>query len=371
MDNNSHKSYKDCDTAAVGKFISLLHGSGNYKRVSYYPVDEKSHFERFGYVCGEDKISVVYDTKAKILSLTAKDEQIKILSRIYETGEFPSGLPQTVAQEQKLPKTQPKQKEKLPARQEKGNKKLPAKQSENKQKLPAKKADGQKLPAAQKQENPPKPQNQNGGKQNSARQKKNDKELHTAEKSNVKQNSGKQNSAQQKKNDKELHAAEKRLKKLLPCAFEYLSALAKKDLTSALTDIYNDAVRLSDYSGLLVSPYRGLERLIYDLQTSEGIKVKMIGQAYEKRDDGSYCLKSGYRKRIKSVIYNEVMSALYTEYFEKRNFYLHSNNSLSTGTRAINDLSEARKIFDNLLSIIEYNCEKLREIRFSVKPAEE
>ncbi len=356
MDNNSHKSYKDCSTAAVGRFISLLHGSGNYKRVSYYPVDEKSHFERFGYVSGDDKISVVYDTKAKILSLTARAEQIKILSEVYEKGEFPvsATLPQVKRQEQKLPQKQPdKPKEKLPAKQEKGKQKLPQKQAENRQKLPAKKNNEPKLPATQNVRNQPK---QNETKQSNQPKKAQQK---------------KQQAAPLAKTDKQSQAAEKKLKKLLPCAFEYLSALAKKDLTSALTDIYNDEIRLSDYSGLLVSPYRGLERLIYDLQTSEGIRVKMIGQAYEKRDDGSYCLKSGYRKRIKSVIYNEVMSALYTEYFEKRNFYLHSNNSPSSESRVIDSMEEARKIFDNLLTIVEYNCQKLREIRFSVKPAEQ
>ncbi len=355
MDNNSHKNYKDCDTAAVGKLISLLHGNGNYKRVSYYPVDEKSHFERFGYVIGDDKISIVYDTKAKILSLTAKEEQIKILSTVYETGAFPSGLPQVKQNTQKLPQKQPdKPKDKLPAKQEKKKQKLPVKQADGAQKLPARKNNAQKLPAKQAQ--------------NNAVKKAESQKPNEPKKQNKPQAADPVKKDKRAQNNKQAQAAEKKLKKLLPCAFEYLSVLSKNDLTSALTDIYNDEIRLSDYSGLLVSPYRGLERLIYDLQTAEGIKVKMIGQAYEKRDDGSYCLKSGYRKRIKSVIYNEVMSALYTEYFEKRNFYLHSNNSLSSESRVIREKGEARKIFDNLLAIIEYNCEKLKEIRFSVKP---
>lgn len=343
MDNNSHKSFKDCSTAAVGRFISLLHGSGKYKRVSYYPVDEKSHFERFGYICGDDKISVVYDTKAKILSLTAREEQMNILSQVYEKGEFPASafLPQVKQKEKNLPRKQPdKPKEKLPAKQEKPKQNLPQQQSDKRQKLPA---------------------TQN------ARNKEQQKQI----KPQAKQGNNKPAAAPLAKSNKQSQAAEKKLKKLLPCAYEYLSYLAKNDFTSAMTDIYNDEIRLTDYSGLLVSPYRGLERLIYDLQTAEGIRVKMIGQAYEKRADGSYCLKSGYRKRIKSIVYNEVMSALYTEYFEKRNFYLHSNNSLSSESRVIDSMEEARKIFDNLLTIVEYNCEKLREIRFSVKPVEQ
>ena len=64
---------------------------------------------------------------------------------------------------------------------------------------------------------------------------------------------------------------------------------------------------------LLITPYRALEKLIYDLQQAEGINVKMIGQAYEKDDDGNYMLKKGYRKRIGSVVYAEVMAALYTD----------------------------------------------------------
>lgn len=342
MDNNSHKSFKDCDTAAVGRFISLLHESGNYKRVSYYPVDEKSHFERFGYINGDDKVSIVYDTKAKILSFTAKEEQIKILSSVFETGAFP----QTVKNDKNLPVKKADNAQKLPAAQKERNQKLPAAQKDKSQKLPVAHENKQRLPVSR----------QNG---------------HNAPKENK---SVAQNRKQQNKTDKAQTAKNKtavnKLKKIIPFGFDFLSTLAKNDLTSALIDIYNEEIRLSDYSCLLVSPYRGLERLIYDLQTAEGIKVKMIGQAYEKRDDGSYCLKSGYRKRIKSIIYNEVLSALYTEYFEKRNFYLHSNNSLSTEPRVIRDKADARKIFDNLLGIIDYNCGKLKEIGFSLSPPE-
>lgn len=166
--------------------------------------------------------------------------------------------------------------------------------------------------------------------------------------------------------DETLSKIEKKLRKLIPSAYEYLSEQSKKDLTFAFIDINNEETKLSDYSGLLVSPYRGLERLIYDLQTAQGISVKMIGQAYEKQPSGSYCIKSGYMKKIQSIVYNEVMSALYTEYFEKRNFYLHSDNSLLSSQRIIKEKLEAKKIFDNLLEIINYNCAKLKEINFSI-----
>ena len=160
---------------------------------------------------------------------------------------------------------------------------------------------------------------------------------------------------------------EKKLKRLIPNAFDYLSEQSKKEFTFALIDIHNEMTRLSDYSGLLVSPYRGLERLIYDLQQAKEISVKMIGQAYEKKDDGSYTLKFGYRKKIDSIVYNEVMTALYSEYFEKRNFYLHSDNSLLGEHRRISEKSDAKKIFDNLLALIDYNCKKLKEINITIK----
>ena len=404
MSINEQKSFKDCSTAQVGKFISLLHGSESYKRVSYYPVDEKSHFERFGYICGDDKISIVYDTKANILSITAKAEQIAVLSAAYETGVLQrtevankkSNMNLPANQEknsqklpakqndntQKLPANQDKNKQTLPANQDNKKQNLPVNQDNKKQNLPAKQESKQKLPINRSEnKNANLPANKQAAQNSTANAQKQSPKQQAVNKTKQqpKGQSQKQQTDKEKqgknqeptaglaKSNKQNKAAEKKLKRLLPSAYDYLSSLAKSDLISALTDIYNDEIRLSDYSGLLVSPYRGLERLIYDLQVSEGIRVKMIGQAYEKRDDGSYCLKSGYRKRIKSIVYNEIMSALYTEYFEKRNFYLHSNNSLSLESRVIKDKTEARKIFDNLLAIIEYNGAKLREIRFSVK----
>lgn len=159
---------------------------------------------------------------------------------------------------------------------------------------------------------------------------------------------------------------ERQLKKLIPDAFNYLSEQSKIDLSICMIDINKVSVELSDYSCLLVPPYRGLERLIYDLQNAQGITVKMIGQAYEKLDN-VYTLKSGYMKKIQSVIFNEVMSALYTEYYEKRNFYAHSDNSFESQSRVISDKAQAKAIFDKLLSIINYNCKKLKEIGFSIK----
>ena len=165
--------------------------------------------------------------------------------------------------------------------------------------------------------------------------------------------------------DKRAGDMRKLLKKRMPDAYEYLSEPSKIDITIGLIDIYNNETRLTDYSSLLTPPYRGLEKFISDLQKAQGIEVKMIGQAYDK-PDGKYELKSGYKKRIKSVVYAEVMAALYTEYFARRNFYTHSDNSEEAASRMITDKREVVAIFDHLLDTINYNCKKLKEIGFSM-----
>ena len=116
---------------------------------------------------------------------------------------------------------------------------------------------------------------------------------------------------------------------------------------------------------LLLPPFRGLEKLIFDLQRAQGIAVKMIGQAYEK-EEGNYVLKASYRRRINSIVYAEVMADLYREYFETRNFYTHSDSSEKNEVRIINKKEQAVAIFQNMLKKVEYNCKKLSEIGFSI-----
>ncbi len=158
-----------------------------------------------------------------------------------------------------------------------------------------------------------------------------------------------------------------KLKKRLPTAYEYLSEQSRIDFSYGIHDFGQASLMLSDYSVLLVPPFRGLERLVFDLQRSEGIKVKMIGQAYDKNDRGNYILKSGYQQRINSVIYCEVMVSLYTEYFSRRNFFAHSDNTDENVSRAIPDRNVAKHIFDHLLDVVEYNAKKLKEIGYTVK----
>lgn len=157
-----------------------------------------------------------------------------------------------------------------------------------------------------------------------------------------------------------------RLKKRLPTAFGYLSEQSRIDFSYGIHDFGMSDLRLSDYSVLLVPAFRGLERFIFDLQRAEGIRVKMIGQAFDKDDSGKYILKSGYTQRIDSVIYAEVMVSLYTEYFSRRNFFAHSDNGDDGVSRSIADRATAKRIFDSLLDLVEYNSKKLKEIGFSI-----
>ncbi len=159
---------------------------------------------------------------------------------------------------------------------------------------------------------------------------------------------------------------ERQLKKKLPFAYEFLSEQSKIDLAIGIIDINNSSVVLSDYSTLLIPCFRGLERLIFDLQHAQGIMVKMIGQAYEK-ENGNYVLKSGYRKKIPSVIYAEVMAALYTEYFKHRNFYAHSDGGFDNVSRVITDKLQVQTIYNQIMDVINYNGKKLQEIGFSIQ----
>lgn len=157
-----------------------------------------------------------------------------------------------------------------------------------------------------------------------------------------------------------------RLKKRLPTAYDYLSEQSRIDFSYGIHDFGQAGLDLSDYSALLVPPYRGLERFVFDLQRAEGINVKMIGQAYDKDDNGRYILKHGYQQRIGSVVYSEVMVALYSEYFSRRNFFAHSDNTDGSVSRSITDRYVAKRIFENMLDIVEYNAKKLKEIGFKM-----
>lgn len=170
---------------------------------------------------------------------------------------------------------------------------------------------------------------------------------------------------EQSREDKKAGQVERQLKKLIPDAFRFLSEQSKIDFTIGVIEILNSSDKHYDYSMLLLPPFRGLEKLIFDLQRAQGIAVKMIGQAYEK-EEGNYVLKASYRRRINSIVYAEVMADLYREYFETRNFYTHSDSSEKNEVRIINKKEQAVAIFQSMLKKVEYNCKKLCEIGFSI-----
>ncbi len=485
------KDYKNVDRAAVGDFVAALSKKG-YEQVSHIPPTEKSHFERFGLVKNARRVVIVFDVKAKMVSITAFGDQFKEIcsefekSRSYAKNNKTALSPDDDSAAKAVPGQEKKQLKISYGDNNKpyaGDKNGAAQKSastgdmanqdartantavkaQNNRKVPTKKSGApQKNQNAAKSDNkitperserraniPPKQADTKLENRTENRQKadartpsakpeqcKNDFALkkYTAERfdaaiSSLKDNkiklklksnqgsgasrvdiyevsSGKskltvcympekkilqiQGKAtdfsrkvqtlfsesvdyksavkahiEQKQTDERAATVEKRLKKYLPVGCMYLSPQAKIDFSIGIVDLLSGNIVLSDYSSLLIPPYRGLEKLIFDLEQSQGIKVKMIGQAYEKNDDGEYCLKAVYRRRIGSVVFAEVMAALYTEYNSTRNFYVHS--AAGTQTKVINDKNQAIAIYEKMLSVVEYNAKKLREIGFTLK----
>ncbi|MCI8487819.1 MAG: hypothetical protein HFE36_03810 [Clostridia bacterium] len=285
--------------------LAALKACRGFSLKSFLPTSENCHFERYNFACGKEKLSVVYDTKAQMLTLTAQAELLERSTKAMQ------------------PKKNRKSGDNVSLRASEASAAI----SSTKPVKPVNKQKPKKTPRPQKKVPPP----------------------------------------QEKVSAKVSASVMRKLRKLLPDAFDLLGEQSKTDLGIGMTDIGNENVKLSDYSVLLVPPYRGLERFIYDLQQAREITVKMIGQAYEKNDSGRHVLKQCYRKK-NGIVYSEVMSALYVEYFEKRNFYAHSDNSLSGASRVINDKAAAKKIFDGLCEIINYNAKKLKETGFAISP---
>ncbi len=151
------------------------------------------------------------------------------------------------------------------------------------------------------------------------------------------------------------------LKNKMPSALAFLSSQEKNDLASGLREL-EKAVDHYEYSMFLLSPFKGLENFIFDLLKSKNITVKMIGQAYEKSENGAYVLKESYQNRC-GVVYSEVMAALYEEYFATRNFYAHADVN---GSHNIGSKKDAIAVVNKIYKTIEYNCKKLTEINFRI-----
>lgn len=400
--------------------------SGGYTRKKFTPTSFVSHLEIYQYLSPSGvKFAIVYDTKAKIISVDGRSDAMPALFALFPPRGKPAG--ERPAQPDRQPKQPERQKLQQPAER-------PALRAETRKGLTSAEKPALARPAAK-----PAAEKADGGKQPAAAKaaKPDNKQTVRSEKKPAKKKSVKKEQEPKpvvvrgvsaKRLDwliKDLKAAEgvkartttaafdktraitltspsretlelvrdergnvtltgkpgalmsdvkaqlesksdvRLLRRYLPTALRYLSESSKIDLSNGITDI-NNIGRLSDYSVLLTAPYRALEKFIYDLQQAERINVKMIGQAYEKDDEGNYKLKKGYLKKINSVVYSEVMTALYTEYSRTRNFYTHSDNSADSRPRGISDKAEAQKLLTHLLSVIEYNAKKLSEIGFSV-----
>lgn len=462
--------YRDCSPEKAESFVAALEKGGIAVRVSFSAASDVSHFDRYGFDCAGRRLGVVYDRKAKILSVTAPDDVSERIKKLYSGLKIQAANPK---QNQNQPTNKPKSsapdsrpQKKTEAADAKTEKKLVADESENspartprrpegKTAVPdaktAKKTpvtettDQKKTPSADKkspqkppadnktsQKQPQKPvvapdaESQGGnlsfkkfteerfgdviarlkkrkefkvaaptvqdkGKQTetvtivvaSGNQK---LKLRFMPKKQVLQVQGKQESlfsevrlvvseesdfksavtAHAESADKKASEFNRQLKKLMPTAVRYMSEQVKLDFTIGVIEILDSSSEHYDYSMLLLPPFRGLERFIFDIQRAQNVVVKMIGQAYEK-ENGEYVLKASYRRKINSVVYPEVLGALYREYFATRNFYTHSD-AVGGENRVISTRKQAVDVFTHLCEVVEYNCRKLDEIRFSIAP---
>ncbi len=409
--------YKNCPKELFARFIDAIETRGICQKVTHKAADDKSHFDRYGFIYGNRKVSVVYDNKAHMLSVTAFEDAMPVLSEIFiklRDGE----KQQTKKQPKKAqpPKPEPKQKQQKPkaVSEAKGKPEQKTKQPTNtRQKsaepVPAevesgdislKKFTEKRFDDVLGKLKKEKKKYKIGGETVTDKGKATELKTFTVAgdgqklklrfmpKKQVVQLQGKHGSLfselqlllseetdyraavdahieQNKEVNKRAAEVERQLKKLVPSAYKFLSEQSKIDFTIGVIELINSKEEHFDYSMLLLPPFRGLERLIIDLQRAQNIVVKMIGQAYEK-ENGVYVLKASYRRKINSIVYAEVMADLYREYVEKRNFYAHSDSSDRSEVRMINKREQASTIFTEMLKKVEYNCKKLTEIGFSV-----
>ncbi|MCI8459491.1 MAG: hypothetical protein HFE46_07500 [Clostridia bacterium] len=363
------------------RYIDGLKKSADFTFKSFLPVTDNCHFERYAFLSGKEKLGIVYDTKAHMLSCTAKQS---VLARVSFLGNAPQSVEQPQQKSQnKQAQQKPQNKQTPPSGKKQAAKNKPKQPAERPPVKPpppdmplekpadkdTKEPKVRSLSVVARQEKLPqiRKERQKLPQVNNRRETLPQTVPAAWETSNQKQKASR---GKKDKRDKENVAlpvldkkTEKALRKLMPDAFDLLGAQSLKDFAIGMTDIGNEKVRLSDYSVLLVPPYRGLERFIFDLQQARGISVKMIGQAYEKDADGRHVLKQCYRRKV-GVVYSEVMGALYAEYFANRNFYAHSDNTETDVSRMIADKATAEKIFDTLCEIVNYNGKKLTEIGF-------
>ena len=405
------KDYKNVGKSAI-EFPPQLAKHG-YELVSHVSPTEKSHFDRFGLVKNGKRVIIVYDVKAAMLSITAFDEQFGEVCSLWEKFSALASIKEAAPKEAKKPisavdqkNEKKKENNKKAPKQNKSEQSKAQQQSKSEQTKIAeqplkndfslKKYTEERFDSALKSLKNVKIRYKLKSRQGSGAARVNVYEVSEGKnkltvtympEKQVLQIQGKATDfsrsvqtyfseggdyksavkahIEQKQTDEKAADVEKRLKKYLPIASSFLSAQAKIDFSIGIVDLLSGNIVLSDYSSLLIPPYRGLEKFIFDLEQAQGIKVKMVGQAYEKNEEGAYALKALYRKRIGSIVYAEVMAALYTEYNSTRNYYVHSGPQMQN--KVINDKNQAIAIYENMLAVVEYNAKKLREIGFTVK----
>lgn len=442
--------YKNCSKEFSTRFAEALSTRKICDRVAFVAASDKSHFDRYGFVKDNKKISVVYDNKARILSVTAFDELMPEINKLYVSLAAADVKSQKTADvviksEQKANAIKAsakngasrsefdKSKKAVKPSAAKSDSKQKAAGSDEKKSVSIKNQTAVKQiikSEIQKKSEDNQPDQEGCGdislkkyteqrfigiinklKKDGKRYKLSDAvitdkgkptelkvftitagnqklKLRFMPKKQVVQLQGKHSALftelqlllseetdyraavdahiEQSREDKKASEVERQLKKLIPNAFGFLSQQSKIDFTIGVIELINSKEKHYDYSMLLLPPFRGLERLIFDLQRAQNVIVKMIGQAYEKQD-GQYVLKASYRRKINSVVYAEVMADLYREYFETRNFYAHSDSSEKSETRMITQKEQASAIFEKMLAKVDYNCKKLSEIGFSVQ----
>lgn len=425
------KEYKACTPELTARFCEELEARKLCNRISVTRADEKSHFDRYGYAYNNKKVSVVYDVKARMLSVTAPDEIAPRLDALFtELAKKAADNVKPVKAEKSKPeprlepkRTEQKKTEQKSAEQCKRKQKSAEQQKadglkQESSKTESKKAELKKAEADEgtgdfslkkftagrfddvinklKKDKKSFKIEQEGvtdkGKPTelvsyAVKSRDNKKlKLRFMPQKQIVQLQGKHGQAfselqiliseetdykaavdahiEQSNEDKKATELERQLKKLIPNAFKYLSDQSKIDFTIGVIEVLNGTTKHYDYSMLLLSPFRGLERLIFDVQRAQNIVVKMIGQAYEK-ENGKHVLKASYRRKINSIVYAEVASALYALYFETRNYYAHTDSDGNEGRR-ITDRAEVKTVFMHILEVIDYNCKKLSEIGFTI-----
>ena len=68
------QDFKNVSPEAFNSFVKRVESDKLCEKVSHVSPSDKSHFDRYGFASNGKRVSVVYDVKARMLSLTAFDD---------------------------------------------------------------------------------------------------------------------------------------------------------------------------------------------------------------------------------------------------------------------------------------------------------